>query len=323
MEIRIQSKRNDVLKLIAIITMFIDHIGYFILPEIRDLRVIGRIAFPIFAYMIAMGYIHTSNRKTYAKRLFLFGLISQPFYMLFSVKFDPFFINPFAFNVMFLLLLGLGFLHLWDQFASSAKKLKTEFSIFNLLAAISNLIVFVVVGFLPRVTEILFQFIYSSKYDMMWHFQLSYGSYGLFLILIFYLFHKKPMRLMLFFVIMSMISSYIGYSVYFAKIERHDTPLTKLEKSVDAIMDTEIPHRVEPNSNVENKFDFLLGRLKTFQWPFFQFTSLLGVLIIILLQNIRFAFTMPQAFAYIFYPAHIGLIFLYKYFEIGKYLFGS
>ncbi len=316
-----KSKRNDVLKLIAIITMFIDHIGYFIYPEIRGLRVIGRIAFPIFAYMIAMGYIHTSNRKKYAKRLFLFALISQPPYMLFSLTMDPFFFNPFAFNVMFLLLLGLGFLSLFDRLTNSINNLKAKFTVNHLMKFIVNALLFLLVGFLPRILEIVFKFVYYPKRDMMWSFHLSYGSYGLLLILIFYLFHKKPFKLILCFTILSLLSAYVDYSVYFAKFEETDTSLIRLEKSIKAVFDTDIPHYVDSKTKVNNKFDFLFPRLMTFQWPFFQFTSLLGVFVIILLQNRKFAFVMPRYFAYIFYPSHIVLIYIYKYFELGKLLF--
>ena len=51
------------LKLIALITMTIDHIGFMLLPQVKILRAIGRIAFPIFAYMIAEGCQYTRNRK--------------------------------------------------------------------------------------------------------------------------------------------------------------------------------------------------------------------------------------------------------------------
>lgn len=65
------------LKLIAIITMAIDHIGYVFFPNLLWLRVVGRLAFPIFAYMAAEGAIHTRNRKKYLQRLLLWGLISE------------------------------------------------------------------------------------------------------------------------------------------------------------------------------------------------------------------------------------------------------
>ena len=66
-----------VLKLIAIITMLIDHIGAVLYPEIRWLRLIGRIAFPIFAYLVAEGFYKTSDIKKYLKRLFIFALVSD------------------------------------------------------------------------------------------------------------------------------------------------------------------------------------------------------------------------------------------------------
>ena len=53
------------LKLIALITMTIDHAGMMLFPKVRILRAIGRIAFPIFAYMIAEGCRYTHSRKKY------------------------------------------------------------------------------------------------------------------------------------------------------------------------------------------------------------------------------------------------------------------
>lgn len=63
------------LKLIACICMLLDHIGY--LWGIGSLRIVGRIAFPIFVYLIYNGCRHTSNKGKYALRLGLFALISQ------------------------------------------------------------------------------------------------------------------------------------------------------------------------------------------------------------------------------------------------------
>ena len=53
------------LKIIALIAMTIDHIGVQLLPGVSILRIIGRLAFPIFAYMIAEGCQFTRNRKKY------------------------------------------------------------------------------------------------------------------------------------------------------------------------------------------------------------------------------------------------------------------
>ena len=54
---------NNTLKIIAMLSMLIDHIGLMIFPQYKFLRIIGRISFPIFAYMIAEGSLYTKNRK--------------------------------------------------------------------------------------------------------------------------------------------------------------------------------------------------------------------------------------------------------------------
>ena len=53
------------LKMLALIAMTLDHIGASLLPRVTFLRIIGRLAFPIFAYMIAEGCQYTRNRKKY------------------------------------------------------------------------------------------------------------------------------------------------------------------------------------------------------------------------------------------------------------------
>ena len=118
-------------KLIAIITMVIDHAAIALLSEPcvnfiksnpnlsmfnwpRDIllmycayqimRAIGRIAFPIFCFFIVEGFVHTKNVKKYATRIFIFALISEiPFDLacfkkLFYIKYQ---------NVMFTLFIGL------------------------------------------------------------------------------------------------------------------------------------------------------------------------------------------------------------------------
>ena len=58
---------ND-LKIVAIITMLIDHIGYYLYPNLNletyvAFRIIGRISMPIFAFLIVQGFLHTKNIK--------------------------------------------------------------------------------------------------------------------------------------------------------------------------------------------------------------------------------------------------------------------
>ena len=70
---------NNQLKIFALIAMTADHVGLQLLPQYGFLRVIGRLAFPIFAYMIAEGCQYTKNRKkhllTLAAMAFLFQLV--------------------------------------------------------------------------------------------------------------------------------------------------------------------------------------------------------------------------------------------------------
>ena len=68
---------REILKWIAIVTMTIDHIGAILYPELTLLRIIGRISFPIFSYLLVLGVESTRNIKYYLMRLFLFALISQ------------------------------------------------------------------------------------------------------------------------------------------------------------------------------------------------------------------------------------------------------
>ena len=74
-----------VLKLFAASFMLIDHIGILFFPEIMIFRILGRISFPIFAFLVVEGFMHTRNIKKYILRIVVFGFISEiPFYMLVS-----------------------------------------------------------------------------------------------------------------------------------------------------------------------------------------------------------------------------------------------
>ena len=65
------------LKLIAVITMILDHVGDNFFPEQIWMRIIGRMALPIFAFCIAEGFSHTKDRRRYLCRMGLFALISE------------------------------------------------------------------------------------------------------------------------------------------------------------------------------------------------------------------------------------------------------
>ena len=92
---------TDVLKLIAITLMIIDHLGYLFFPNILLFRIVGRVGFPVFAYLIALGYNRTSSYEKYLKRLLIFAFVTVLPYQYFSD----------GFNALFTLVFGLISIH--------------------------------------------------------------------------------------------------------------------------------------------------------------------------------------------------------------------
>lgn len=145
------SLTGSFLKKIAIITMLIDHIGacvfergFLLVEEIRNddalfemlrdtdriLRLIGRVSFPIFCFLLTEGFLHTHDRKKYALRLFLFALVSE---IPFDLAIQNRFFDPAHQNVFFTLLIGLLAMMLCDYFG---QKKKHAAQLFSLLGAL-------------------------------------------------------------------------------------------------------------------------------------------------------------------------------------------
>ena len=72
------------LKLFALITMTIDHIGMYLFPQYLFFRIIGRLSMPIFAYMIAEGCRYTKNKIRHFSLLFGLGVLCQIVYIIFD-----------------------------------------------------------------------------------------------------------------------------------------------------------------------------------------------------------------------------------------------
>lgn len=108
----------ELLKLIACVTMLLDHIGATVYPSIT-LRIIGRVAFPLFCFALCQGFYHTRNRKKYLLRLGICALITEP---LFDLLFEGCFTWSYQ-NVLVTLFLGLCMAMLMDKTAKPLWKL--------------------------------------------------------------------------------------------------------------------------------------------------------------------------------------------------------
>ena len=93
------------LQWLALVAMLIDHLGYLFFPGIPLLRAVGRLSFPIFAFLLAEGLAYTANVKRYALRLWAFAVFSEVPYQLFT--YGRLAVLPWH-NVMFELLLMLA-----------------------------------------------------------------------------------------------------------------------------------------------------------------------------------------------------------------------
>lgn len=91
--------------------MIIDHYGAIFHSGVDLYRIIGRLAFPIYCFLLVEGYYHTKNLAKYAKRLFIFALLSE-------IPFDLAFYGELGFthqNIFFTLFIGLGAMYFLDN----------------------------------------------------------------------------------------------------------------------------------------------------------------------------------------------------------------
>ena len=160
------------MKMIAIITMLIDHIGAVMIPSNTTayliFRSIGRLAFPIFAFLIVEGFYHTRDVKKYLARLGIFALVSE-------LPFDLAFYGNFYMghqNIFFTLFLGLLLIVLMKEVESKFSKKEVLLNLINSILIIS----FCVIAFFLEV---------------------DYNFLGVLLIVAFYLFRGHKILLVL------------------------------------------------------------------------------------------------------------------------------
>jgi hypothetical protein len=108
---KLPSLSGSALKVIALLSMTVDHIAYYfgiggLAGEL--MRTLGRVAFPVFAFLLVEGFVHTRSRKRYLLSLLVFAAVSQVSWYLLT--------HDHTTNVFFTLAIGLMAMCVLDRF---------------------------------------------------------------------------------------------------------------------------------------------------------------------------------------------------------------
>ena len=156
------------LKIIPIIAMTLDHWNIILGGSIY-MRILGRLAFPIFSFLIGEGYRHTRNKKNYFLKIFFYSVLLQiPVFLFYSSNEDL--------NIFFTLATGILFISILEN--NKMNKL-TKFL----------LVLFLVIG---------------SEY-----FKFDYGAYGVLSIVIFYNFRERKQKIFWLFLFINIVYIYL------------------------------------------------------------------------------------------------------------------
>ena len=144
------------LHLLAMALMLCDHLWGTLASGQEWLTCLGRIAFPIFAFLLAEGFFHTASRKKYAGRLLLGALISEIPYDL-ALHGTVFY--PYGQNVYWTLLLGLGLMALNEAVRRKSVPLRLGIGLLSaVLALVLGAVTMVDYHFAGLLTILVFYF---------------------------------------------------------------------------------------------------------------------------------------------------------------------
>ena len=271
-----------VLKLIAVLSMTIDHIGVFISNTPIWFNWIGRLAAPIFIFSSVLGFSYTSNRKSYIKRLY-FSSIGMAFIQ-FMFKIE----NNF-FRVLFCLNVGLYLITLYQEENKNCVKIVKLYFLYQLISigVISGLLVF---GFNESFAVYILPAILGSVFN------LEGGIIFLLLGLLIYLVRESKIKLTILYSLFCMI--YLIFSatplipIILGKMRQ--IHLSTLSDVLGYILDTTIG--LPPMHIGGSIFN------QNYQW------MMIAALPFILLYNEREG-RKNKWFYYFYYPMHIMLLF--------------
>lgn len=159
MKERIKCLNGLQLKILAMVCMVCSHLSSTILWGMHWLDSIGRLAFPIFAFLLAEGFRHTKDVKKYLLRLFLFALVTE---IPFNLMSEGSFFYPFHQNVLFTFCIAL-LMMAWIEKSKGTSRPRL------ILRVVLSVIVGYLLGFITFV---------------------DYFGYGILMALTFYLFHE-------------------------------------------------------------------------------------------------------------------------------------
>lgn len=123
------------LKIIAAVTMLIDHTGYILFPSLSILRIIGRLSFPIYAFCIAEGFRYTKDKKKYFLRVFLLGLLCQIVFFIVQKDIYLGILIVYSFSMILMFLIDI----MKDQIKKNSEKGKKQYSAIAVLLLILSL----------------------------------------------------------------------------------------------------------------------------------------------------------------------------------------
>ena len=159
--------------------MFVDHIGAYLFPDILILRIIGRFAFPLFAYALVQGYYLTSDLSKYLQRIFILAFVWQIFHTFFIFTGD--FSASAPLNVIYTLFFGLVCIYFID---------------------------------VEKLHYVLFIFLFSLMLDF-YGLGFQYGSYGIALIISIYFYRYEEFGIYLILFLSFILNSvYILFGVF-------------------------------------------------------------------------------------------------------------
>jgi hypothetical protein len=158
--------------------MIIDHIGFILFPEILVLRAIGRLAFPLFAYQMAVGFSHTRNKEKHILKLLLFSILCQ---IPHNISLALYELN-LNLNIIFTFVISLLIIYCIEHFKFTDNNNGNKtFSIRNCIMSLASSLLILSLGI---------------------HLNVDYGWYGILLTVAFYFtLNKKLLSILLFYIL--------------------------------------------------------------------------------------------------------------------------